>query len=208
MRTAAFASSFVDVTTTPLPAERPSALTTTAPGWASMKASAAATSSKTPNAAVGTPASRISRLANAFEPSISAAARDGPKNGSPAARIASPSPAASGTSGPHTTRSARSATAGGDQLGGRVGADRNAGDLRLAGDAGIAGRGDDRLAQRALPQLPGERVLASARADEKDAHPALLLVPEVALAGEDHRHAVLVGGGDRPRRRAPSRRAG
>jgi hypothetical protein len=62
-RTAAFASAFVDVTTTPLPAASPSAFTTTAPGCASMNASAAPTSWKTPNAAVGTPASRISRFA-------------------------------------------------------------------------------------------------------------------------------------------------
>ena len=76
-----------------------------------MNAAAASASVNVPNAAVGTPASRISRLANAFDPSISAAARDGPKNGRFAARIASPRPAHSGTSGPHTTRSTRSATA-------------------------------------------------------------------------------------------------
>ena len=171
VRTAAFASCFVDVTTTPLPAARPSALTTTAPGWASMKASAAATSSNTPNAAVGTPASRISRFAYAFEPFDlrRGARRAEERQPGGAHRVAQPG-------GQRHLRSTHDQIGAlgdrrRDQLAGRVRADRNAGDLRLAGDAGVAGRGDDLFAQRALPQLPGERVLPSARANEKDAHP-------------------------------------
>ena len=50
-------------------------------------------------------------MASAFEPAISAAAAEGPKKASPAARTASPRPATSDVSGPQTTRSAFSATA-------------------------------------------------------------------------------------------------
>ena len=56
--------------------------------------------------AVGTPAARITSLANALEPSIGAAAAEGPKHAMPAARRASAAPATSGASGPITTRSA------------------------------------------------------------------------------------------------------
>ena len=57
------------------------------------------------DAAVGMPASAITCLANAFEPSILAAAASGPKHRIPASRSASPAPATSGASGPITTRS-------------------------------------------------------------------------------------------------------
>ena len=144
-------------------------MTTTAPGWASMNAPRAATSSNTPNAAVGTPASRISRFANAFEPSISAAAARRPEERQPggAHRVAQPgAPAAPPAR--TTTRSSALGDRGRDQLGDRVGARSGMQrDLRLARDAGVAGRDDDLLAQRALPELPGERVLPSARADKK-----------------------------------------
>ena len=56
-------------------------------------------------AAVGMPASAITSLANAFEPSIMAAAAPGPKQPIPASRSASAAPATSGASGPITTRS-------------------------------------------------------------------------------------------------------
>ncbi len=56
-------------------------------------------------AAVGMPASAITCLAKAFEPSILAAAAAGPKHRIPASRSASPAPATSGASGPITTRS-------------------------------------------------------------------------------------------------------
>ena len=135
-----------------------------------MNASAVATSSKTPNAAVGTPASRISRFAYAFEPSISAAARDGPKNGQAGGPHRVAQPGGQRHLRPADDQIRALGDGGRDQLAGRVGGDRNAGDLRLAGDARIARRGDDRLAQRALPELPGERVFAAARTDKKDAH--------------------------------------
>ena len=47
----------------------------------------------------------------------------------------------------------------------------------------------------ACAQPPGERVLATAAADDEDLH-RKSLVPEVAHAGEQHREAVLVGRGD------------
>ncbi len=55
--------------------------------------------------AVGTPQSRISSLAYAFEPSMRAAARVGPNAAMPAAFRSSTRPATSGASGPTTTRS-------------------------------------------------------------------------------------------------------
>ncbi len=56
--------------------------------------------------AVRTPAAAMTSFANAFDPSMRAAAADGPKQGIPAARTASATPRTSGTSGPMTTRSA------------------------------------------------------------------------------------------------------
>src|SRR5205823_1159820 len=137
----------------------------------------------------------------AFEPSISAAARDGPKNDSPAARIASPRPAASGTSGPHTTRSARSATA-----------------AATSSPIASAAIGTPvTFASPAIPGLPGAATIIShwglcpsfqASACSRPPEPTKKTrirgpdnsrgsVPEVALAGDHHGEAVLVGGGDR-----------
>src|SRR5207244_3300403 len=42
--------------------------------------------------------------------------------------------------------------------------------LRVLGDAGVAGRAVERADARALPELPHERVLAPAAADDEDAH--------------------------------------
>ena len=79
-------------------------------------ASAASSSVNEPYAAVGMPARSMSSLENFFEPSICAPAAPGPKQGMPAARTASATPATSGASGPTTTRPtpaprAKSATA-------------------------------------------------------------------------------------------------
>src|SRR3989454_586611 len=49
-----------------------------------------------------------------------------------------------------------------------VGGDRHA--LRLLGDAGVAGRAVERADAGALPELPHERVLAPAAADDEDTH--------------------------------------
>ncbi len=99
---AAFRSS---VTTTPLPAARASSLTT----WgAPSSVSAAPTWSivwQVKERAVATPAAAMTSLAKLLEASSSAAARDGPKQGIPAAVTASATPATRGASGPTTTRS-------------------------------------------------------------------------------------------------------
>ena len=89
---AASASSWVRQTNTPLPAARPSALTT----------QGARASSRT--AAVGTAAASSTSLAKAFDPSMRAAALLGPNTATPARRSSSAMPATSGASGPTTTR--------------------------------------------------------------------------------------------------------
>ena len=99
------------VTTTPFPPASPSSFTTCgAPNWSS----AWATSSMVVHTwaiAVGTPASAMTRLAKAFDPSSCAAAPDGPNVAKPASRSASATPATSGASGPITTRSTASSRA-------------------------------------------------------------------------------------------------
>jgi hypothetical protein len=68
------------VTSTPLPAARPSVLTTQGPGRVRRKAVAAAgLSSKAPNRAVGTPASASTSFMKALEPSSRAPSAPGPK---------------------------------------------------------------------------------------------------------------------------------
>ncbi|CPZ99662.1 Uncharacterised protein [Mycobacteroides abscessus] len=97
----------VSVTTTPLPAASPSSLTTQAGSLAnrSRAASRCAGLSTISLRAVRTPAAVITSLANALEPSMRAAAAEGPKQAMPAARTASATPSTNGTSGPMTTRS-------------------------------------------------------------------------------------------------------
>ena len=115
------------------------------------------------------PASAQSALVKPFDPSSCAAARDGPKAGMPAA--------------------ARSSTMPGDQR--RLRADHHEVDLVVArqkattaawsadverdelgvlGDAGIARRREEPRQLRRLRELPGERMLAAARADEEHIH--------------------------------------
>ena len=94
-----------------MPAARPSSFTTYGGPNPSSAAAASAGVEQVRGRAVGTPAAAITSLANAFEPSIRAAAALGPKQAIPAARTASAAPATSGTSGPITTRSARTSPA-------------------------------------------------------------------------------------------------
>ena len=119
-------------------------------------------------AAVGTPAAAITSLANALEPSSSAARREGPKQLIPRSRTASATPATSGASGPMTTRSApretaRAATAAPSIWSTSCSVAQLA-DPRVAGrgvhlaDGGIAGEG-----QR-------ESVLAPTGADDEGLH--------------------------------------
>src|SRR5207248_579861 len=70
--------------------------------------------------------------------------------------------------------------------------DRRILDAALGGGAAVARRYEHLLHARALRELPGERMLAAARADHEDFH----LVAEVAHAGEHHGDAALVGRGD------------
>ena len=102
---AASAASSVSATTTPLPAARPSAFTTTGAPRRRTNARAASASSKRSHCAVGMPAASHNSLVKALLPSSWAAARDGPMQGIEAASIASVMPATSGASGPGMTRS-------------------------------------------------------------------------------------------------------
>ena len=78
-------------------------------------------------------------FANAFELSMRAAAADGPKQAMPASAIRSARPAASGASGPTTTKSTASRDARSVmrlELG-----DRHVVERRNAADPGVPGRG-------------------------------------------------------------------
>src|SRR5579875_2254509 len=111
-RASATASSTSSVTSTPLPAARPSVLTTHG-GWRLRRNSAAGPSlSNTPNLAVGTPASARTCFIHAFDPSRRAPSRPGPSTTFPWARSRSASPSTSGASGPTTNRSASTSSGG------------------------------------------------------------------------------------------------
>src|SRR3989442_1100445 len=105
---AASASSSVRQTMAPLPAARPSALTTSGAPTSRQYWRAWVGSSKVENCAVGMPWRSIRFFANTLDPSIAAARALGPKTMRPAAASRSASPATSGTSGPITVRSTRS----------------------------------------------------------------------------------------------------
>ena len=98
------ASPGASATTTPLPAARPSALTTQAPSLESMCARAASSSVKLRASAVGMPCRCIKALAKCLEPSSAAAALEGPRQGKPAAVNSSTTPATRGPSGPTMVR--------------------------------------------------------------------------------------------------------
>src|SRR4051812_29375591 len=90
---------------TPLPAASPSALSTVGKDACASCASASSRLRSSAYPAVGTPASAISSLAKAFDPSSSAAALVGPKAAMPASSKASTAPATRPASGPITARS-------------------------------------------------------------------------------------------------------
>jgi hypothetical protein len=105
-------------------------------------------------------------LANLFEPSISAAAREGPKKRNPAPR----------QEGYLRTTEHQIGLFGlgqGDQLGGGFRADLGQRHPALPDaapqgfDAWIARRSDQSVAQRALQQFPRQGVLAPARTDKQ-----------------------------------------
>ena len=127
------------------------------------EALAAAASSKARAAAVGMPNRRINSLANALHPSISAAARLAPKSRRPLSWKASTMPADSGASGPTTVRSI-AAPGEGEQPATSVGLDRE--QVATSPIPPFPGRRRPRD-PRALPQLPGQGVLAPATADTR-----------------------------------------
>ena len=90
------------------------------------------------------------------------------RRSSPAARRRSASPATSGASGPTTTRSTPWPVANATSPSRIV--DHEVQAARVARDARVAGRGPQMLEQRALRDLPGQRVLATAGADQQDSH--------------------------------------
>ena len=156
-RRPASSSSCVRQTKTPLPAARPSTLTTHG-GRATASAGA-----------VGTPAASSTSLANAFEPSIRAAARVGPNTATPAVggacrrsrrRAAPPARRRPGRSrardraraAPRRPRPARDGTA------------------PSARDAGIARRRVQLVEPGLCRELPRQRVLAAARPDDQHLH--------------------------------------
>src|SRR5690349_4978501 len=99
------ATSRESVTTTPLPAARPSSLTTCGAPRASSAASTSSVVVHTWASAVGTSAAAMTSLAKDLRPSSRAASAEGPKTANPASRHTSATPATRGASGPTTTRS-------------------------------------------------------------------------------------------------------
>ena len=156
-RIASSTSTCVRQTKTPLPAARPSAFTTH--GGRAIGSRAAA----------GTPAAAMTSFANAFEPSIRAAAALGPKTRKPNRRRASARPSTSGSSGPDDDEIHLERARQAEQPLGVVRANRMA--LGEVGDARIPRRGVQRRQRRRLRELPDERMLATARPDDEDAHP-------------------------------------
>ncbi len=87
----------------------------------------------------------------------------------PAAASASDTPAPSGASGPTTTRSTASACASPTTAGGSSGLTGVAADARLLADPRAAGRHEHLPDARLVRELPGERVLAAAPTEDEDA---------------------------------------
>ena len=178
LRVRAAPASRSSVTTTPLPAARPSSLTTYgAPNASSAAATSSGGRADVARAAVGTPAAAMTSFANALEPSSCAAApRRAEARRCPRARTASATPATSGASGPTTTRSAPSSR--GERGDGRAVERRRPGavrgDLR---DAGVAGRAVQRGDVGVEGQGAAQGVFAGAAADDEDLHGGSLRPP-------------------------------
>ena len=164
---AACASATLVATTTPLPAARPSALTTIGAPRSSRRPSPRRRRSKVRCSAVGMPWRTMKLLAKSLDASSCAAARVGPKIFRPA----------SGTRRPRPRRAAPRADHGevdllflreSDQVG-----DLGEGDVLhavLGRGAAVAGRDEHLLHARALRELPRQRVLAPAGADDEEFH--------------------------------------
>src|SRR6266850_5196536 len=191
---AACASSMESAITTPLPAARPLALTTSGARWLRSHAGSKLSRVKVAEFAVGMRCRRRNSLAKALEPSSRAAAWLGPKHFSPRAANASTTPATSGASGPMMARSTCSEAASRTSP-----ATSSAATFTLR-----------TLDSPAVPALPGATSTAATRGEaahfqasacSRPPPPTIRtfmtpLVPEVPHAGEYHGHTVLIGGRD------------
>ena len=110
----------------------------------------------------------MTSLAKALEPSSCAASPEGPKQGMPASRTASATPATSGASGPTTTRSAPSSRGERGDGGAVEGVDRV--QLGHLGDAGVAGGAVQRGDVGVEGQRAAQGVFAGTAADDEDLH--------------------------------------
>ena len=156
------------MTTTPLPAARPSSFTTYGAPSSSSAAAASSAVVQTNARAVGTPAAAMTSLANALDPSSRAASAEGPNAAIPAARTASATPGDQRRlRADHDQVDAERGGQGGDRRAVErvdVVQRRDRGHPRVArggvhlGDAGVAG------------QRPGQGVLATAGPDDEGLH--------------------------------------
>src|SRR5262245_13135619 len=194
--TLAIACPVVSQITTPLPAARPSAFTTSGARCARIQAGSKFARVNVAYAAVGMRCRLRKSFVNAFDPSRRAASLRGPKQRSPAASNASVTPMTSGPSGPTMVRSIRS----------RFANCRSAA-MSSAAMSTLVTRGSS-----AVPALPGATYTAltceacatfHASACSRPPDPMMRTriarrpsVTEMAHAGQDHRHAVRVGRGD------------
>ena len=123
--------------------------------------------------AVGTPAARSTSFANAFDPSICAAAALGPKTVIPFRRSPSAMPADERAFGADHDEVGVERHGQAEQAVGVVGAHRVAASERR--DPGVARRGVELGQGGALLEAPRERVLASTGADDHHLHAARIL---------------------------------
>ena len=168
------ASSVELATITPLPAARPSALRTApSPSAASSRMNAATRRSSPPANAraaghrhAGRRRDLVAERLGRLEPRGLAT---GPNTAIPAPASTSATPAASGASGPDDDEVDRLAPARAAAT--AAGSSGSTGTHRTRGSCAIAGaprRDDDLVDARLARQLPGERVLAPATADDED----------------------------------------
>ena len=164
------ASSVVAQITTPLPAARPSAFTTSGAFCARIQAGSKSLRVKVAYAAVGMPWRFRKSFVKAFEPSRRAARRLGPKQRRPSAANASVTPEHQRTLGADDRQV--------DLLGERelqqarhvVRGDLDVARARLERRARVARRDEDLRDARRLRDLPRQRVLAAARTDDQYLH--------------------------------------
>src|SRR2546421_3517571 len=203
------ASSMEGAITTPLPAARPLALTTSGARWLRSHAASKLSRVKVAELAVGMRWRRRNSLAKALEPSSRAAARLGPKHLSARAANASTAPATSGASGPMMVRSTCSETASCTSPATSSAATFTLRTLASAAVPALPGatstlvtRGEAAHFQASAcsrPPPPTMRTFMAPREIEGGTTGSVdrsRLVPEVAYAGEHHGHAMLIGGRD------------